>query len=209
MTRKGALNGIKSILSKNDLVFCIGNYLYKEAPEFDNEVLFFDQDYVDLISVALGVSSVIDNRVLVIIEDNYMLRYFNSILQASVSKNNNFYIFVISTRLYSNEVKQVNIYDSLKSMKGVLYNSGFLVHDYTKYLENKASVKKLEKIYSKTIGPMLSLISINNNRIYNKDIEIQRPDFNKFNEFILNSFNDSVGEDDKVYFDIDSIMKDN
>lgn len=205
MTRKKIFAGLKDILLPTDIVFCVGKYLCREAPKFNNEILFFENENIDLLSVVLGLSSAVDHRVIILIEDNYMLKYFSSMLQLAVSKNRNLHIFVITTGVYVNKVKQPNIYNSLKSIKGTLFNSGFIVHDYTKYLEDKSSVKKLKNFYKSVQGPMVSLIKVTNNRLYNKEMEIEPPDFCRLNKFVLDSIKETFDSEDKNKTEGDNI----
>lgn len=154
---KELINKIQTLFTKNDIVI----YLGAEIPDvlkYKSEYTFDTLD-IDFISVVLGMSLATTNRIYVICTDNYFLRYIASVLQASVSKKTNLYFLVLVTNKY--DVGTPNITSSIRSFKGLLFNCGFLVHDYTEYLKNKVSINHLKKLLGSTIGPMVGLIKVN------------------------------------------------
>lgn len=178
MTRRKVFNGLKKVIADRDLVFCIGELLSKESNLPDNlRINYFNDLSIDYLSVALGIAMASDNRVFFICEDSYFIQVFNSAIQASVSECANLYILVIRTDENSSSLKQVSVIKSIRSLKGTLFNLGFLVHDYTPYFDNSATIKQLVGVINSSIGPLVGLISVNSNRLYGKD------DYIEFNDF--------------------------
>lgn len=180
MTRKGVLNGISVITQEDDIIIIVGETLCKEAIGIIDDALFIDNDFIDLFSIILGISLGTTKRVVLITEDSYLLRYYNSILQLAVSNNINLILFTLVSNLYTVSVNQSTLFSSVRAMKGVFFNMGLLVHDYTPYLDTKANIKKLKDMYIMTKGPVIGIVNIDNNRVYNKNKLVQKNNFSKF-----------------------------
>jgi len=208
ITRKRVLTGIKDLVSQDDIVFCIGKTLSKEASIFTEHTIFIDDNFVDFLSIITGLAMTTERRVLIIIEDQYMLKYFNTILQIAVSKCTNLFIITIVTSLYDVVIPQTNLFNTLRSIKGILFNSGILTHEYTKYFETKASVKQLKGIYDSTIGPVIGLVAISSNRLYNVGDNVSTfKDLSDLGEYIQTTPTANLFSKDKVS-SLDDIMMD-
>jgi len=207
MTRKKVLTGIKELIASTDVVFCIGSSLCKESPIYNEGTLYVNNDHIDMFAVALGVAMATDKRVIVVAEDAYFLRYFNSILQASVSKCMNLFFIILVTDFYDSKVKQSTITKAFRSVKGMLFNTGMMTHEYSVYFNNKNSVSTLKNIILNTIGPAVGLVNITNNRIYDKE-EAKELDLNNIISFIRNKeLKTSMRKAQNKPFDLDAIMK--
>ena len=207
MTRKKILTGIKELITSTDVVFCIGASLCKESPIYNEGTLYINHDHMDMFAVALGIAMSTDKRVIVVAEDVYFLRYFNSILQASVSKCMNLFFIILVTELYDPTIKQHTIIKALRSVKGILFNTGVMTHEYSVYFNNKNSVSTLKNIILNTIGPAVGLVDITSNRIYDKE-EPKELDLNKIISFIRNrELKTSMRKAQNKPFDLDAIMK--
>ncbi len=209
-TRKKILNGINDLVFDTDIVFCIGTTLYKESPKFTESTVFLNDNFTDFFSMITGVAMATSKRVLIIVEDQYLLRHFNSILQLAVSRCTNLFVIVLVTNLYETSVSQPNLFNALRSVKGMLFNAGVLVHEYTDYFETKANVKKLKDIYYNTIGPVVGMASATNNRLYNTNTDdIITKELNTISEFIQNEeVVTSIPESKRKISDLDKIMRD-
>lgn len=180
MTRKGVLNGISIITQEDDIVLIVGETLCKESIGIIDDALFIDNEFIDLFSIILGISLGTTKRVVLITEDSYLLRYYNSLLQLAVSNNINLILFTLVSNLYTVSVKQSTLFSSVRAMKGVFFNMGLLVHDYTPYLDTKTNIKKLKDIYRLTKGPVVGIVNIDNNRVYNKNKPLPKNNFSQF-----------------------------
>lgn len=174
MTRCKFFNELNKIFKKDDIVFCIGDLLALENKLNENFCVYKSRDTsIDYLSVALGVAMSCDRRVFFICEDSYFMSVFNSVLQASISKCSNLYIFLVRSNLYSLNMTQLTLTSSLRSLKGTLFNLGFLVHDYTPYFNSNKSVRQLESIIMSSIGPLVGIIEIDSNRLYKKEENLE------------------------------------
>ncbi len=167
-TRKRVLDYYDNILTNEDIVFYIGKDIYNEAR--DNKCFgrhYVDNELVDYFSIAEGIATATSKRVMVIFEDSYLLRYFNSFLQAGVSELKNLFFVMLITNSYADGVKQPTIFKTLKSTKGVLFSAGFLTHIYTKFFINKPTLMTLNDVYARIRGPAVGLIDIENIKLSN------------------------------------------
>lgn len=169
MTRNKAMAGLSKVINKDSVVICVGLELIKEN-KFEGYSGFIgvEDTSVDYFSMALGLATVLESKVVLICDDNYLLQHLNTISQIGVSECANLYILIFRTGVYSSKLKQPTITKTIRSLKGVLFNFGLLVHEYTSYFEDLKNVKILASIFNKSLGPLLATIVIDNPRFYNK-----------------------------------------
>lgn len=161
MKRYSIIKIFLSCLKDNDIVIFSGNNLSKEAYQFDREGNFYI-DSVDEIaqSIALGVAMSTDKRVFLICEDSTFLKDFGCAAQTAVSKCKNIFYVILNSGYYQDEGKQPTIFNEISGIKGVLFNLGFVVHDYTLYFKNKESVAYMKNIINTIRGPLTIIIKI-------------------------------------------------
>ena len=165
------MSGLLKIIQKNSIVFCVGTELIGES-KFENYPGFIGVTdiYIDYLAVALGVAMASTHKVVVICDDAYLLSHLTTLSQIGVSGCTNLYIIFFRTGSYGSDLVQPTIMRSIRSIKGVLFNFGVLVHDYTPYFKDSGSVKMAESIFNKSLGPLVVSIDIDNLRIYNKEL---------------------------------------
>jgi hypothetical protein len=193
MNRRRVFSGFSKILSEDDVVFCIGKAIISES-KFDSfgGVCYFDDLSVDYFAIALGMSMGLKKRVFLFCEDSYFIRYINTMVQISVSGCTNFYVIILNTGIYTNDLKTPSLAKSIRSIKGTLFNMGVLVHDYSIYFDNAQGVNKLKAILNKSLGPLVALIKIDNKRLYGNDIKISN-DLDSLRLFISEKPSEGTG----------------
>ena len=205
MNRKKVMAGVKDFIPETDIIFCAGASLVSESCFNDAENIFYhSDDRSDVLSIAIGLAMSTKKRVVVIMEDHYMLRYLNSIVQASVSKCRNLFFFVILSNVYNNSTTQSTITESFRNISGAMFNFGFFTYNYSNYLKNKTDVRKLKNIFSTARGPFVSFIAVDDQRLYSSDIKTT--DINKFSEHITTAFPE-IENTNKEYLNLDAIIK--
>lgn len=208
MTRKTVLANIKNLISDSDIVFCIGKALCDEALVFTDGTFWVTDDYIDGFSLAVGTAITTTKRVIIIAEDGYLLRYYSSILQAAASKCTNLFFIILVSNSYNTVLPQCTLTESLRSIEGILFNTGFLTHNYSIYFKNKSSLNKLKLIYKRTMGPVIGLISVTSGRLYNSSGSIKKTDINSFKKFIASKeLKTSMEKIQQVPLNLDEIMK--
>lgn len=210
MTRKNILNSLKLVINASDVVFCVGESLCKECSLYTKGTMFIPYDIIDVFSMALGTAMATDKRVIVITEDYYLLNHFNSLLQAAVSECKNLFFIILVSKVFTPFVKQQTITNSLRSLKGILFNTGMLVHEYDVYFKNKESLLVLNNIINSSIGPAIGTVSVDNNRLYSKKVKhISVDAMTSMISFIRDTtIETSVSKGSNKLFDLDAIMKD-
>ena len=152
---------LNNCFEDNDVVIVVGDGLCKEAFKYDRPGNMYLTDACDIApSLSLGVAMTTDKRVFVVCEDDVFLKSFNSLTNLAVSKCKNLFYILLGSGRYQHSGGQLTILESITSLKGVLFNLGFLVHDYTNNFKNTDMVKDVGKIMSKAQGPMITMIDI-------------------------------------------------
>ena len=187
MNRKRVFSGFSKLLSEEDVVFCIGKELICESKfEVFEGVCYFDDLSIDYLAVALGIAMGSKKRVFLFCDDSYLIKYINTMVQISASGCVNFYIIILNTGSYNNELKIPSLAQSIRSIKGTLFNLGILVHDYSIYFNNKQGLANLKSILDKSLGPLAALIDIDDKRLYGRTIQ-KDYDLESFRRFIIKS----------------------
>lgn len=159
MTDLKKLTKLNTVFTKDDIIFSIGGYFEGLAP---NSLGYdFEDTTNDYFALAMGLAVTTKKRIYIICTEDYLLRYLTTLQQIAVNKTSNLYIIVCILGYYFPNKDLPTIINNIRSIKGVLFNIGVLVHDYTEYLKSKASLTQLKKVIKSTIGPTVSLIYLN------------------------------------------------
>jgi len=152
---------LNNCLKDNDVALVVGEDLCKEVFKYDRPGNMYITDACDIApSLALGIAMTTNKRVFIICEDHIFLRSFSSTPNLAVSQCKNFFYVILSSGRYQHSGDQPTILESITSLKGVLFNLGFLIHDYTNYFKDTNRTKEVEKILDKALGPMVTLIDV-------------------------------------------------
>jgi len=163
--RKKALSYIESLFSKDDdVLFYVGKYLVSETASFSAVKILSD---IDCFSIVFGLSMVLDKRFIIICEDVFMLRYLNSVVQLGAGNCKNIVILCLVTGVYVVGCNQPTIFNTVNSLKGIFLNAGFLVHNYDNFFRNKTELNNLAKRMSTVEGPLVGLITVSNEKLFN------------------------------------------
>lgn len=184
MTRSKVMSGLLKIIQKKSIVFCVGTELIGES-KFENYPGFIGVTdiYIDYLAVALGIAMASTHKVVVICDDAYLLSHLTTLSQIGVSECTNLYIIFFRTGSYGSGLIQPTITSSIRSIKGVLFNFGILVHDYTPYFKDNSSIKMAAPIFNKSLGPLVVSMDIDNQKLYNKGNSIN--DWSVFADYLL------------------------
>lgn len=169
-TRNKVMAELLKVLNIDNIIICVGEDLIKES-KFINYPGFVGVSDISInyIAVALGIAMASKYKVILLCDDAYLLRYINTMAQVGVSECINFYVLVFRTSSYSNDLMHSTLLKVIRSIKGVLFNFGILVHDYTPYFKEASTIKVVSSIFNKSLGPLVANIDIDNLRFYNKN----------------------------------------
>lgn len=173
-----ALKTYLSCLSSNDICIFIGNNLSTKAYNINDNDNFIYSDintkkYYS--SIGLGIAMHTDKRVFIFIEADDFLKYINNVIQISISKCINIFYIILNTKVYNSfsKVKIPTLYNEVSAVKGILFNIGLIVHDYTNYL-NKKNIKTMCNNIKTSIGPTAVILNVENQKKLYKDIPNDR-----------------------------------
>jgi len=204
MTRNKVLKQLALLLEEDNVIFYIGKYICRECVFKTEGTLFIEDEYMDGISLALGVAMGTEKKVIVVLEDKYLLQYLNSMTQVAISKCTNLFFLCLKTDRYCPTIQQNTVTNSLRAFSGILFNMGMLAHNYSKYFETITDIKKLKNIYLSTIGPVIGIVSISNNRIFGKQ-QIHDFDITSFIKFVNRK--QETKEENKDILDLDKVLE--
>jgi len=161
------MNYISDTIEDNDITFCVGSRIINEETLSEKHRVFYvkDEDF-DVFSFSLGMSVFNRNRVLVIVEDKYLLKHLSSLAQVAVSKSSNYVIFVLNTNIYSDNINFKTLNTYLRSTFNTVFNMGIKALNYNNYFSNKKEFSKMVNFYKKPFGPMAVFLDINSNKLY-------------------------------------------
>ena len=161
MKRKTTVKNILSYINSNDVVIFLGSGLSKESYSYDKDGYFYiKEDNCDGLAIALGIAMNTDKRVFVFCNDSDLLKNISYMLNIAVSGCKNIFIIILNSGKYQESGGQPTIFDSISAPKGVLFNMGFVIYDYTNYLKNKNSMKELRQLIERNIGPVVIFIKV-------------------------------------------------
>lgn len=160
MKRFTALRVLVGALNSSDVAVFVGDSLIKEAHPYDREGNLYlpSEDYI--ISLVAGMAMNTKRRVYLFCEEEYFIRNIGELMQAAVSRCKNLYLFLILNGRYTAIDDAPTVFDSVSSKHGILYDMGFLVHNYTKYFEFKNVGREIKSILERTRGPLSVLLNV-------------------------------------------------
>jgi len=171
-----------------DLAVYIGKDICKEAYQYrqhDNNLYLSDEEE-GLISFALGMAIGTDKRIFVFCEDQYFIRNMSEFMQAGVSKCKNFVVVLFVSGGYTNVSNTPLIFDEVNSQHGILYNMGFMVHNYSNFFkQHKNPIKHIRKFWARIRGPLAVLLPVDNRKKDMPVVELSK-NMTATKEFIRN-----------------------
>ncbi len=160
MKRQPIIRRLLEALNDND-VAVISNNLSKEAFEYDRPGNFYLSGTSTIAaSFGLGLAIGTKKRVFVFVSDGEFLKDFGVASQLAVSKCKNIFYVILHSGKYQSSGGQPTIFREIHAPKGLLFNLGFLVHDYTHYFKNRSSEKAVSKIIDRVRGPLAILVAV-------------------------------------------------
>lgn len=160
MKRFSAIKELSKILTDSDIAIFSGSEMCKEAYQYDKPGYFYVENSFGLtVSFALGIALSTDKRVFVFVGEGDLLRELAVIGQVGASGCKNMFVIILDNGGYQQAGNFPNIFDRFLSKKGVLFNSGCLVHDFTVNLNNRYLVE-IRAAVERIRGPMVILIEI-------------------------------------------------
>jgi thiamine pyrophosphate-dependent acetolactate synthase large subunit-like protein len=189
MKRYTAIRDMIRVLSEADVAIFSGKEICKEAFKYDRPGYFYMEEYFGIsVSFALGVALSTDKRVFLFVGEGDIIRDLSALGQAAVSKCKNLFIIVLDNGCYQELGNLPNLFNSLLSRKGLFFNLGFMVHDFTVSIKNRYLVE-IRAAVERIRGPMVILITVDrgiNKKLEPIDIELTTR-IETFMEFINNT----------------------
>jgi len=187
MKRFTVVKEFLNALGDSDVAIFSGKELNKEAFEYDREGNFYVADNELTMALALGVAISTDKKVFVFCNDCDFIRDLSSIVQMSISKCRNIFCVILNSGIYQEEGGQPTLLNSMYSPKGIVFNTGMIVHDFTPLFKNKTSLKELKNTVRGLKGPLSVFIGVDKGLKKDlNDVNISETDLRKrISSFII------------------------
>lgn len=163
MRRYSVVRILAGALEKGDIGIFIGNDVCSEAFAYHREGNLYLPYDEGIFSVGLGMSMNTTKRVFIFCDDAYFLKNMGEVLHIAASKCRNIFVVVLVSGVYSGDAKHPTIFKSIHSPIGMLFNMGFMVHDYKRHFKNSRNpVKEIRSIWQKSRGPLAVIVEVEN-----------------------------------------------
>ena len=160
MKRYTLIKNFIESLEDNDVAIFSGDEMCREAYQYDRPGNFYIKDTYGLApSFALGMAMCTNKRIFVLVGEGDLLREFSIAPQLSASKCENLFLVVLDNGVYQSVGKLPNIMNSINSKRGVMFNMGLVVFDFTVYLRKK-EFKKMRSFMKSLRGPVVLFFDI-------------------------------------------------
>lgn len=155
MNKNNFIKQYMSFLTQKDVVVLAGKSICQESSNYVNSETFrFDDDYGYGMSLALGMAMGTNKRVYIICDDYYLLKDLCTVAHMGISKLSNLFIVIIVTGYYPFTKNMPTIATSLPNIKGLLFSSGFTIHDYTAHFKTQVTAKAIKSWITTSRGPL-------------------------------------------------------
>lgn len=181
---------VVKVLSKamhiGDVGIFVGNGICKEAYNYHRPGNLYLQEYEGALGLALGMAMNTERRVFVFCDDEYLLRNFNEIIHIGVSKCTNIFIIMLVSGIHTNFGKHPTIFNSIMAPQAVLFNLGFIVHNYKRHFSNMRSpIKEINAIWNKVRGPLAVVIEVEiSTKAIQTDVPTEKESLEEIKKFI-------------------------
>ena len=111
------------------------------------------------VSFAIGLALSTNKRVFVFVGEGDLLRELSVVGQAAVSACTNLFIIILDNDCYQDAGNLPTMFNSFLSRRGIFFNFGCMVHDFTANIKNRYLVE-LRAAVERIRGPMVILVSV-------------------------------------------------
>ena len=161
MKRYSAIRIFNKAMEEGDIGMFIGEAVCKEAFAYDRPGNLYLSKHENLLSVGLGMAMCSKRKIFMFCDDEYFLRNISEAAHIAVSKCENVYLVVLISGVYTDVTKAPTIYDSIMSLHGILFNMGFIVHDYKRQFRNTRNpIREINLIWNRIRGPLAVLLEV-------------------------------------------------
>jgi len=160
MKRYTVVKHMINLLHGNDVMIFSGQALCEEAFEHYKDNHFYINGPAGVaVSVALGMAMCTDKRIFVFIGEGELLRELGVLVQMGASKCRNMFLIILDNGCYQSAGGHPNIFESLLSKRGFMYNANMRVSTFTKHLKGKHR-NNLRNRFERLVGPMVILMDV-------------------------------------------------
>jgi len=154
-----AKNIINRFLPEDSFVLVYGDTLSRELFELDKDnILYLGSEITP--SVIIGLAMCTKKKILLFCTNEDIIFNLYSFIQIALSKLKNIICVVFDSNI-NEDTLQASLFRQVGSVRGVLFNMGFIVHDYTNFFDNKPP-NEVKISFNRVVGPICVLIKTSN-----------------------------------------------
>lgn len=163
MKRYSVIRILNGAMEKGDVGIFVGDDVCSETFANHRDGNLYLPNDEGVFGLGLGMAMNTPKRVFIFCDDAYFLRNMGEVLHIAASKCRNIYVVVLVSGTYSGNAKHPTIFKSIHSPVGMLFNMGFMVHDYKRHFKNSRNpIKEIRAIWQKSKGPLAVIIEVEN-----------------------------------------------
>jgi hypothetical protein len=188
MKRHTVVRVLSQSMAEGDMGVFIGEGICKEAYAYDRPGNFYITEYEGALSMALGLAMCSNRRVFVFCDDAYFIRNISEACHMAISGCENLYLVVLVSGIYSEVGNHPTIFKGIRSSRNMLFNMGFVVHNYKRQFQNMRNpVKEIRATWSRVRGPLAIIMDVEYGvKKTHKNFLDQRSSIDRIMTFIIN-----------------------
>jgi len=148
-------------LEDDDVAIFTGKEMCKEAFQYDREGNFYITSMHAIApSFATGLANGTNKRVFLFSDDSVFLREVGAAIQMFVSQLNNLFYVILNDGCYQSAGGFPNVFNEMNNPKGLFFETGFLVHDFTYFFKKKGFLKDMTNFMKDLKGPLVIITEV-------------------------------------------------
>lgn len=190
MRRQTVINKFLTNVSDTDIIVACGQGICDEVNRHDRDSIVYLKDVEGLYSsIAMGIALSTPKNVYILINDVDIMRELSSMAQVSASRNANIFYVILHSGYDLDNGMGPTLFRETGNYKGMLFNMGFMVYDFTRYFSSTAKLKEMSNIMGTMQGPLVILIEVDKYKLNSIDKMPFSGDFisKRINTFINNT----------------------
>ena len=159
MKFKRALKTLIGCIGDQDVALYSGSELCRVAKKFARSQDIMLGGVKSPAAVVAGLANAVEERVVLFCDDDTLLEDLSSFAQMAVTRCRNVFCVVLHSGIRRGS-GTYTLSESVASLKGLLFNMGFVIHNYTPHFETNYGAEEVRLIWTKAQGPLVAFLDV-------------------------------------------------
>lgn len=161
MKRHTILREFIKRLEDDDVAIFTGKEMCKEAFQYDREGNFYITSMHSIApAFAAGLANDTKKRVFIFSGEGTFLREIGAAIQMFVGQLRNLFYVILNDGCYQSAGGFPNIFNEMNNPKGLFFEVGFLVHDFSYFFKKKGFMKDMTNFMEDIKGPLVIITDV-------------------------------------------------